>query len=77
MAEFGRELDASGLNCPLPNPCARKARGQTLHIIASSRGSIKAFEAYSKKSDNLRLACGNAGGKFVLTFKKIRAPAWR
>lgn len=76
MAEFDRELDASGLNCPLPNLRARKARsamarGQVLRIIAPGRDSIKDFEAFSKQSDNPRLACGNAGGKFVLMFKKI------
>ena len=48
MADFDRELDASGLNCPLPILRARKAlsdmeRGQTLRVISTDQGSVKDF----------------------------------
>jgi tRNA 2-thiouridine synthesizing protein A len=57
MAEFDRELDASGLNCPLPILRARKAlsdmeRGQTLRVISTDQGSVKDFEAFSKQTNN-------------------------
>ena len=50
MAEFDRELDATGLNCPLPILRAKKAlgdmeRGQILKIIATDQGSVKDFDA--------------------------------
>ncbi|MCK5663063.1 MAG: sulfurtransferase TusA family protein, partial [Thiotrichaceae bacterium] len=46
MADFDKELDASGLNCPLPILRAKKALaglevGQVLHIIATDPGSVK------------------------------------
>ena len=44
MSDFDSELDASGLNCPLPSLRAKKAIsalqvGQTLKIIATDPGS--------------------------------------
>ena len=46
MADFDEELDASGLNCPLPILRAKKAlagmdAGKVLHIIATDPGSVK------------------------------------
>jgi len=50
-----QELDASGLNCPLPILRAKKAlngmtSGQVLHIIATDPGSVKDFEAFAKQT---------------------------
>jgi tRNA 2-thiouridine synthesizing protein A len=75
MAEFDRELDASGLNCPLPILRARKAlsemqRGQVLRVISTDHGSIKDFEAFSRQTHNPLLSSGEAGGKFVFLIKK-------
>ncbi len=75
MAEFDRELDASGLNCPLPILRARKAlsdmeRGQTLRVISTDQGSVKDFEAFSKQTNNPLLSSGEEGGKFVFLLKK-------
>ena len=75
MAEFDRELDASGLNCPLPILRARKAlvameRGQVLKVIATDQGSVKDFEAFSKQTHNPLLHSGEEGGKFVFLLRK-------
>jgi tRNA 2-thiouridine synthesizing protein A len=75
MAEFDRELDASGLNCPLPILRARKSltdmeRGQILKVISTDQGSIKDFEAFSKQTNNPLLSSGEEGGKFVFFLKK-------
>jgi tRNA 2-thiouridine synthesizing protein A len=75
MAEFDREIDASGLNCPLPILRARKAladmeRGQILRIISTDQGSVKDFEAFSKQTGNPLLSSGEEGGKFVFVVKK-------
>ena len=75
MAEFDRELDASGLNCPLPILRARKAladmeRGKILKVISTDQGSIKDFEAFSKQTRNPLLSSGEEGGKFVFLIRK-------
>ncbi len=75
MAEFDQELDATGLNCPLPILRAKKAlngmqSGQTLHIIATDPGSVKDFEAFSKQTGNELIESREEGGKFYFLLKK-------
>lgn len=75
MANFDQELDASGLNCPLPILRAKKALGtletdQVLRIVATDPGSVKDFEAFSKQTGNELLESGEEGGKFVFLIKK-------
>ncbi len=75
MAEFDQELDATGLNCPLPILRAKKALtgmevGQILHIIATDPGSVKDFEAFSKQTGNELLESKEEGGKFYFLMKK-------
>jgi tRNA 2-thiouridine synthesizing protein A len=46
------ELDARGLNCPMPLVKARQAiaglqAGQTLKVIATDRGSLKDFQGWA------------------------------
>ncbi len=75
MTEYDRELDASGLNCPLPILRAKKAlsdmqRGQTLRIISTDPGSVKDFEAFSKQTNNPLLSSAEDGGKFIFVLRK-------
>ncbi|RLA08882.1 MAG: SirA family protein [Gammaproteobacteria bacterium] len=75
MADFDQELDASGLNCPLPILRAKKSLtsmdvGQVLKIIATDPGSVKDFEAFSNQTGNELLSSGEEGGKFVFAIKK-------
>ena len=75
MADFDQELDASGLNCPLPILRAKKTLapmevGQVLHIIATDPGSVKDFEAFSKQTGNELLDSKEEGGKFHFLIKK-------
>ncbi len=75
MANFDQELDASGLNCPLPILRAKKAlgaleAGQVLRIIATDPGSVKDFEAFAKQTGNELMESGEEGGKFVFMIKK-------
>jgi tRNA 2-thiouridine synthesizing protein A len=75
MANFDQELDASGLNCPLPILRAKKTlagmgAGQVLHIIATDPGSVKDFEAFSKQTGNTLLESREEGGKFHFLIKK-------
>lgn len=57
MSDFDAELDAMGLNCPLPILRAKKAivelnPGQVLKITASDPGSVKDFEAFCSQTGN-------------------------
>jgi tRNA 2-thiouridine synthesizing protein A len=75
MADFDEELDASGLNCPLPILRAKKAlnameSGKVLRIIATDPGSVKDFEAFSKQTGNELLESTEEGGKFLFLIKK-------
>ena len=75
MADFDQELDASGLNCPLPILRAKKTlagmeANQILRIVATDPGSVKDFEAFAKQTGNELLDSGEEGGKFVFRIKK-------
>jgi len=75
MADFDHELDASGLNCPLPILRARKAlgsigRGQVLKVISTDQGSVKDFEAFAKQTNNSLLSSAEQAGKFIFLIKK-------
>ena len=75
MANFDQELDATGLNCPLPILRAKKSlssmgSGQVLHIIATDPGAVKDFEAFAKKNGNELLESSESDGKFHFLMKK-------
>lgn len=75
MANFDQELDATGLNCPLPILRAKKSlgllsSGQVLKIVATDPGSVKDFEAFAKQTGNELLESSEDGGKFVFFMKK-------
>jgi len=75
MADFDQELDATGLNCPLPILRAKKTlngmeAGQVLRVVATDPGSVKDFEAFSKQTGNELLESGEEGGKFTFLLKK-------
>ncbi len=75
MANFDQELDARGLNCPLPILRAKKALaemdgGKVLRIVATDPGSVKDFEAFAKQTGNDLLESSEANGEFVYLIKK-------
>jgi|TARA_B110000977_G_scaffold29239_1_gene37943 tRNA 2-thiouridine synthesizing protein A len=75
VADFDQELDACGLNCPLPILRAKKAlasldSGQVLRIIATDPGAIKDFEAFSKQTGNELLETTEDGDKYQFLIKK-------
>ena len=54
---FDKELDARGLNCPLPILRAKKAltgmtSGQVLRVLSTDPGSVKDFGAFAKQTGN-------------------------
>jgi len=75
MSNIDQELDASGLNCPLPILRAKKAlstmeSGQILHITATDPGSVKDFDAFAKQTGNELIESGETEGKYSFLIKK-------
>ncbi|MCZ7565230.1 MAG: sulfurtransferase TusA family protein [Burkholderiales bacterium] len=73
--EFDKELDARGLNCPLPILRAKKAladmsSGQVLRIVATDPGSVKDFQAFSKQTGNDLLEHSESNKEFTFFMKK-------
>ena len=59
--QFDKELDARGLNCPLPILRTKKAltelaSGQVLKVMATDPGSVKDFQAFSKQTGHTLLS---------------------
>ncbi len=72
---FDKELDARGLNCPLPILRTKKAlnemqSGQVLKIVATDPGSVKDFQAFSKQTGNELLSHGEANKEFTFFMKR-------
>lgn len=75
MRTIAQELDARGLNCPLPILRAKKsisalAGGEVLRITATDPGSVKDFEAFCKQTGHTLLSSGEANGAFVFEIQK-------
>ena len=75
MSHFDQELDARGLNCPLPILRAKKALkdlgvGQVLRIVATDPGSVKDFEAFAEQTGNELLESSESGDEFHFLLKK-------
>ena len=52
-----KELDARGLNCPLPILKAKKAltdmlSGEVLKVVATDPGSVRDFQAFAHQTGN-------------------------
>jgi tRNA 2-thiouridine synthesizing protein A len=72
---FDKELDARGLNCPLPILKAKKAlndmqSGQVLKIVATDPGSVKDFQAFAKQTGNDLLQQAEADKLFTFFLKR-------
>jgi len=75
MTDVTKELDASGLNCPMPILRAKKAlkelqTGEILRVISTDPGSVKDFEAFAKQTGNELLESSESGSGFVFLIKK-------
>ncbi|AOV15691.1 hypothetical protein BJI67_00200 [Acidihalobacter aeolianus] len=72
---FDKELDASGLNCPLPILRTKKAigeldSGQVMKVLATDPGAVKDFEAFCKQTGNALLEQGQEADRFVFYIRK-------
>ncbi len=73
--QVDKEIDTSGLNCPLPILRAKKAlndlhSGQTLKVIATDPGSWRDFEAFAKQTGNTLLSQEKNEANFVYILQR-------
>ena len=72
---FHKELDARGLNCPLPILRTKKALtdmrpGEVLRIAATDPGAVKDFQAFCKQTGNALLSSDAANSEFTFFMQK-------
>jgi tRNA 2-thiouridine synthesizing protein A len=75
QAEFDRELDTRGLNCPLPILKAKKslnemASGQLLKVVSTDPGSIRDFQAFARQTGNELMEQETVGSDFIHVLKR-------
>ena len=75
MPDSNQELDARGLNCPLPILRAKKAlngmaAGEVLKIIATDPRSVKDFQAFATQTGNQLLDSSEVNSEFHFFLKK-------
>lgn len=72
---FDRDLDARGLNCPLPILRTKRSlnemqSGQVLKILATDPMSVRDFQAFSRQTGHELLASGADSGEFFFYLRK-------
>lgn len=73
--QIDKEVDASGLNCPLPILRTKKAladmtTGQHLKVIATDPGSVRDFALFAKQTGNELVESSEANGAFVFVMRR-------
>ncbi|PIQ12194.1 MAG: preprotein translocase subunit TatC [Hydrogenophilales bacterium CG_4_9_14_3_um_filter_59_35] len=73
--QYNKELDARGLNCPLPILRSKKAlgeldSGQVLKVLATDLGSLKDMQAFAKQTGNELLGSGETSGVYTFFLRK-------
>ena len=73
--QFHRELDARGLNCPLPilktkKALADMASGQLLKVVATDNGSLRDFQAFAKQTGNELVEQQTVGEEFIHVLRR-------
>lgn len=73
--EFDKEVDASGLNCPLPILRCKKGLSdmsaeQVLKVISTDPGSVKDFNAFCVQTGNQLLQLDEDDTTFTFYIKK-------
>jgi len=69
------ELDARGLNCPMPILRAKKAlsgidTGKVLRILSTDPGSVKDFQSFTRQTGNELLESVEASGEYFFYIQK-------
>lgn len=70
-----KELDARGLNCPLPilktkKSLADMAPGQLLKVVSTDPGSVKDMQAFANQTGNSLVSSTVEKGEYVFLMQK-------
>jgi TusA-related sulfurtransferase len=68
--QFDKEVDARGLNCPLPILKAKKAlsdmlSGEVLKVVCTDAGSVRDFQAFARQTGNELLEQETAEPEYI------------
>lgn len=75
MEEFTHEVDARGLQCPLPLLKAKKGLnalppGAVLRVLSTDPGSVRDFRVFCEQSGDVLLGSADTGGTYVFLIRK-------
>jgi tRNA 2-thiouridine synthesizing protein A len=75
MSEVHKEVDARGLNCPLPILRTKKAlnemaTGEMLRVLATDPASQRDFQAFSKQTGNALVDSSFAEGVYTYLLRR-------
>jgi TusA-related sulfurtransferase len=70
-----KEVDARGMNCPLPILKAKKAlsemeSGQLLKVVATDGGSMRDFQAFARQTGNELVEQQTQGVEFIHVLRR-------
>lgn len=73
--DIAKEVDARGLNCPLPILKAKKAlaelqSGQLLKVVCTDAGSVRDFEAFARQTGNALVDQQTVGEEFIHVLRR-------
>ena len=73
--DITKEVDARGLNCPLPILKAKKAlseltSGQLLRVLSTDPGSVRDFQAFAKQTGNELVEQQTVGEEFIHVLRR-------
>ncbi len=70
-----RELDATGLQCPMPLLLAKRAlgslpRGARLRVVVTDPGSVRDFAAFAEQAGHCLLSVDEVAGQYIYLIEK-------
>jgi tRNA 2-thiouridine synthesizing protein A len=73
--EFQKDVDARGLNCPLPILKAKKAlaemaSGEILRVVATDTGSVRDFQAFARQTGNELLEQSESNREYTFFLRR-------
>ncbi len=73
--DITKEVDARGLNCPLPILKAKKAlseltSGQLLRVLSTDPGSVRDFQAFAKQTGNELVEQQSTDDEFIHVLRR-------
>jgi len=72
---FDKELDARGMNCPLPILKTKKSltdmtSGQVLKVISTDCGSVKDMQAFANQTGNTLVSQTEENNEYIFFMQK-------